>query len=179
MNNKSQHKRKSIRLKEFDYSNTGWYYVTICSYEKQKVFGNIIKGKMELNKLGKIVEEEWLKTKKIRNNVDLDDYVIMPNHVHGIIIIESRGELNSPRSEGVMHYAPTNTFKSPSQSLGSIVRGFKSAVTKQIRIAGVINFKWQRNYYDHIIRNDKDLHRIRTYIQNNPLKWELDDYFNR
>jgi len=143
---------------------------------------------MVLNELGKIVEEEWLRTKEIRNNVDLDYYVIMPNHMHGNIIINSRGELNSPKKinltsnneSGRIQYAPANDkFKSPSQSLGAIIRGFKSAVTKRIRdFTGDPEIKiWQRNYYEHIIRNDFDLQNIRNYIELNPLKWELDEYY--
>jgi REP element-mobilizing transposase RayT len=189
------HHRKSIRLEEFDYANPWWYYVTICSDNHRCIFGDIKNGKMILNNYGTIVKDEWLKTPSIRKNIDLDYYVIMPNHIHGIIIIERRGELNSPQGRGVkdlpldkdindlptkknkgrMQYAPTeNKFKSPSQTLGSIIRGFKSAVTKQIRINGLINFKWQRNYYEHIIRNERDLYNIRRYIESNPLKWELD-----
>lgn len=180
--NKSRHHRQTIRLKEFEYSTPWWYYVTICTHNHQNLFGMIQNGKMFLNDVGKTVECEWLKTKEIRKNVDLDHYVIMPNHIHGIIIMECRGELNSPQCEkkGRMQYAPTEKkFKSPSQTLGSIIRGFKSSVTKQINeMQNVLSLKiWQRNYYEHIVRNDNDLHRIRTYIQDNPLKWELDEYY--
>ena len=143
---------------------------------------------MVLNEFGKIVEEEWLRTKEIRNNVDLDYCVIMPNHLHGNIIINGRGELNSPKElnstgnneQGRIQYAPTNNkFNSPSQSLGAIIRGFKSVVTKRIRkLTGDTELKiWQRNYYEHIIRNELDLHNIRRYIELNPLKWELDEYY--
>lgn len=195
------HHRKSIRLEEFDYRNPWWYYVTICSDNHRSVFGDVKNGKMILNDYGAIVKDEWLKTPAIRKNIDLDYYVIMPNHIHGIIIIERRGELNSPQrkededtnespqgkgekdlppneDKGRMQYAPTeNKLKSPSQTLGSIIRGFKSAVTKQIRISGLIDFNWQRNYYEHIIRNERDLYNIRRYIELNPLKWELDKYY--
>jgi len=205
------HNRKSIRLEEFDYTNPWWYYITICSDNHRSVFGDVKNGRMTLNNYGKIVKDEWLKTPAIRKNIDLDYYVIMPNHIHGIIIIERRGELNSPqergdedtnespqgkgekdlppnknelnspqnKDKGRMQYAPTeNKFKSPAQTLGSIIRGFKSAVTRQIRISGLINFKWQRNYYEHIMRNERDLYNIRRYMELNPLKWELDKYYN-
>jgi len=185
------HHRKSIRLEEFDYANPWWYYVTICIDNHRSVFGDVKNGRMTLNNYGNIVKDEWLKTPAIRKNIDLDYYVIMPNHIHGIIIIERRGELNSPQEkevedsslqnekEGRMQYAPTeNKFKSPAQTLGSIIRGFKSAVTRQIRISGLIDFKWQRNYYEHIIRNERDLYNIRRYIELNPLKWVLDKYYN-
>jgi REP element-mobilizing transposase RayT len=134
------------------------------------VFGKVNNGKLVLSKLGVVAKEEWLKTKEIRPNIELDYYIIMPNHIHGIIIIESRG---------VMHYAPTKKFSSPSQTLGAVVRGFKSAVTKRVnQMNGTIGKKiWQRNYYEHIIRNEQDLYRIRKYIHLNPLKWELDEYY--
>ena len=192
--NKLQHQRRSIRLKEYDYSTPWWYYVTICTFERKYLFGKIIKGKMVLNEFGKIVGEEWLRTKEIRNNVDVDYYVIMPNHLHENIIINCRGELNSPQElnsqkemnstennePGRIQYAPTNDkFNSPSQTLGAIIRGFKSVVTKRIReLTGNPQLKiWQRNYYEHIIRNEIDLHNIRSYIELNPLKWELDEYY--
>ena len=186
--NKVQHQRRSIRLKEYDYSTPWWYYVTICTFERKYLFGKIIKGKMVINEFGNIVKEELLKTKEIRNNVDLDYYVIMPNHLHSIIIINGRGELNSPKGlnstgnnePGRIQYAPTNDkFNSPSQSLGAIIRGFKSVVTNRIReLTGDPELKiWQRNYYEHIIRNEIDLHSIRSYIELNPLKWELDEYY--
>jgi REP element-mobilizing transposase RayT len=128
MNNSSQPQRKSIRLKEYDYSFPGWYYVTLCTYNRTNLFGKVVNGKMMLNDSGKIVEEEWLKTKQIRSNLDLDHYVIMPNHFHGIIINEQsneyveatrwtattcRGELNSPTTDnsGRMQYAPTKRIK--------------------------------------------------------------------
>ncbi len=184
------HHRKSIRLEEFDYTNPWWYYVTICSDNHRSIFGDVKNGKMILNNYGEIAKDEWLKTPVIRKNIDLDYYAIMPNHIHGIIIIERRGELNSPQDKGendispekgVTHYAPTeNIFKSPSQTLGSIIRGFKSAVTKRINAHRKTygDSIWQRNYYEHIIRNERDLYNIRSYIELNPLKWELDEYFN-
>jgi len=174
-------------LSEYDYSFPNWYYLTICTHERRNLFGNIINGKMILNRLGNVVEEEWIQTKEIRKYVDLDYYVIMPNHLHGIIIIEQsiekgRGELNSPNGDesGRIQYPSTkNNFKSPSHSLGAIVRGFKSSVTKRLReISGNPDLKiWQRNYYEHIIRNEIDLQNIRKYISLNPLKWEIDEYY--
>jgi len=188
-NSGSLNNRRSIRLKEYDYSTPWWYYVTICAFERKYLFGKIIKGKMVLNEFGKIVEEEWLRTKEIRNNVDLDYDVIIPNHLHGNIIINSRGELNSPQElnstgnneSGRMRYAPTNVnLKSPSQTLGAIIRGFKSKVTKLIKeLIGDPELKiWQRNYYEHIIRNELDLQNIRNYIELNPLKWEMNEYYS-
>lgn len=193
-----KHNRKTIRLKEYDYSFPGWYYVTICTFEKKQLFGYIQDGKMMSNKNGKIAEEEWIRTKDLRKNVDLDYYVIMPNHFHGIIIIEQsiegRGELNLPEGNGkrssqikenvvatrwvardkedkaIQRIAPTKKTLLPN-SLGSIVGQFKSRITKRLReLNNDLDLNvWQRNYYENIIRNDNDLHRIITYIRNNPL----------
>jgi len=127
------------------------------------MLGNIVNGEMRANKFGRIIETEWLKTPQIRKNVELDEYVVMPNHFHAILFIIRRG---------VLQYAPTNKFRSPSQTIGSIVRGFKSAVTKRtnkLRNTPGIPV-WQRNYYERVVRNENELNRIREYIQNNPLK---------
>jgi len=192
--NQQKHNRKSIRLKEYDYSFPGCYYVTICAHGKNNLFGKIKNGNVTLNNIGKIVEEEWTKTKEIRKNVDLDYYIIMPNHLHGIIILNGRGELNSPKGNGerssqikenvgatrwvardkeekaIQRIAPTKETLIPN-SLGSIIGQFKSTVTKRLRkLSGDPKLiVWQRNYYEHVIRNELDLHNIRQYILNNPL----------
>jgi len=156
-------------LKEYDYSQNGSYFVTVCAHNCHNLFGNVVDGKLKLSKYGRVVEVEWKKTTNIRNNVELDFFIVMPNHFHGIII------LNDCR--GVLQYAPTKTkFQSPSQSVGAIIRGFKSATTKQInQIRQTPGLPiWQRNYYEHVIRNEDKLNKIRQYIQFNPLKWHLD-----
>ncbi|NJD23597.1 MAG: transposase [Melioribacter sp.] len=162
--------RHSIRLKEFDYSQPSWYYITICTYQMIPRFGEIRNEKMLLNDVGIIIDDEWNKTKLIRSNIDLDFYVIMPNHLHGIIIINESGR-------GVSQYAPTtdDMFHSPSHTLGAIIRGFKSSSTKRINIKLCTPNKplWQRNYYERIIRNEKELYHIRNYIQQNILKWDM------
>ena len=167
-NNSNPHQRHSLRIKKYNYSLPGAYFITICTYRKENILGYIIDGKIELNILGKITEREWLKTFQIRKNIQLDEYIVMPNHFHGIIILTE--------NKGVLQYAPTNKFHSPSQSIGSIVRGFKSAVTRGIKRLDYpfLYSIWQRNYYEHIIRNENELNRIREYIQNNPLRWEYD-----
>ena len=127
---------------------------------------------MQLNNFGRIVFEEWNLTKHIRDNVELDYFVIMPNHFHGILIITHKSE----HSWGVSQYAPTDGFKSPSQTLGAIIRGFKGSVTKQINeLRGTPSKSvWQRNYYERVIRSEQELYNIRNYILNNPRKWELE-----
>ena len=181
---KNKFRIESSRLKEWDYSTPWWYYVTICTKNFKCWFGDVKNGKMILNDVGKIIEEEWLKTKEIRENVDLDYYVIMPNHFHGNIIINgpenfdrivetSRRDVSMKQETG---HRPVSTNLKP-DSLGSIVGQFKSICTKRIRKSGYEKFQWQPRFYDHIIRNENDLRRIREYIKNNPLRWELDEYF--
>ena len=122
---------------------------------------------MCLNEIGAIVQSEWLKTAEIRGDVLTDEFIIMPNHLHGVIIINNG-------SRGVLQYAPTEShFRSPSQTLGAIVRGFKSATTKQINNYWKTPGKavWQRNYFERVIRDEDELSRIREYIIYNPLKW--------
>ncbi len=155
------HHRRSIRLKGYDYSQSGAYFVTICTHNRGLLF--------EEEEVKKILDKEWLNTGRIRQNVILDEFVVMPNHLHGIIMI----------TQGVGAYCDTplqNRFKSPSKTVGAIIRGFKSTTTRQINLfhktPGIPI--WQRNYYDHIIRNEYELNKIREYIKNNPLKWSLD-----
>ncbi|MCL4550190.1 MAG: transposase [Bacteroidetes bacterium] len=166
--------RHSIRLKEYDYAQPGWYFVTICTHKMIQSLGNVKNGKVVLTNAGKIADEEWKKTKSVRSNVDLDNYVIMPNHIHGIIIIDhSVGAIRriAPNNtEANQRFAPTLK----PNSLGSIIGQFKSIVTKRVRKTGIPDFRWQRNYYERIIRNEKELYQIRKYLQLNPLKWEIE-----
>jgi REP element-mobilizing transposase RayT len=161
-----RHRRKSLRLKDYDYSQQGLYFVTICSQNRESLFGDIIDGKMILNEYGKIVDEFWNKVPEHFANVNVDLFVIMPNHVHAIIEItnqsrgcrgEGKGEVTSPL-------------------LGKIIAYYKYETTKLInQLRDTTGLKiWQRNYYEHIIRNDKELSSIREYIKDNPLKWKLD-----
>lgn len=176
------HHRRSTRLKGYDYSQNGAYFITVCTHGKQCLFGQIADGNMELNDLGRIVLAEWLAAPKIRESVELDEFVVMPNHFHAAFLILS-GWADQPTpvaraEEGVCQYAPTPTvgFHSPSLTAGAIVRGFKSAVTSQINAKRDTLGQpvWQRGLYEHIIRNEHDLSQIRQYIANNPAKWQLD-----
>lgn len=165
---------RSHRLEGYDYSWEGAYYVTICSYNRKCLFGEIICDEMQLNDYGRIVKEEWFKTCQLRPNIELDEFVVMPNHVHGIIVIIN--ELNHGNHPA--RWMPTNDEnKMKPGSLPVIVRAFKSAVTKRINeIYNMLNMPvWQRGYYDHIIRNEKSLNQIREYIIENPRLWLKDD----
>jgi len=181
----------SARLPEWDYSTPGYYFITIVTQDRYPYFGKIVSGEMVRSEIGEIVADEWQKTLVIRPNVLLDEWVIMPNHLHGIIIITS-GPVETPRW-GVSNTDPVETPRrgvstsrrgvSPGPSkwkpdtLGSIVNQFKSVCTKRIRAAGRPQFAWQPRFYDHIIRDEESLGRIRLYIMNNPQNWEDDHEF--
>jgi putative transposase len=160
--------RKSIRLKEYDYSQPGEYFVTICTHNHECTLGEIMNGEMRLNEIGKIAEEEWLRTAIIRPDIQLDVFVIMPNHIHGIIVIEDE-------SLDVGTHSCASLQRKP-RSLGSIIAGFKSAATKRINeMRHTPSFPvWQKRFYDRVIRNDKELDKIRDYIQNNVLQWAVE-----
>lgn len=171
--NPDKHQRRSIRLKDYDYSQAGAYFVTICTHNKECVLGNVVDGEMMLNEYGHAIEEEWMRTTDVRNNVALDVFVVMPNHFHGILAIveDCRGTARCAPTVGNRQFG-----KMTSASLPAIIRSFKSAVTKRINELRGTPYTpiWQRNYYEHVIRDEDDLNEIREYIVNNPLKWDLD-----
>lgn len=163
--------RKSSRLRNFDYTQAGAYFVTICSYRRMKIFGCIQEGIYIPSDIGSIVQEEWRSSESIRDEIELDTWVLMPNHLHGIVWI-----LPSQKPVGAHGRAPLH--RKP-RSLGAFIAGFKSASTKrenQLRLTPRYPI-WQRNYYDHIIRDDRDLEDHRRYILENPARWEMDRYF--
>lgn len=176
-----KHHRRSIRLRGYDYSQAGYYFVTICCYQRQRLFGDIVNGAMQLNEYGEIVKQEWLRSAVIRTNIELDEFIVMPNHFHGIIIIDKNLSI-TPQIARANSRSPLRQSNKPimplmkPKSLSSLMAGFKSSVTKQINtIRYTPGSKiWQRNYYEHIIRNEKALNNIRQYIINNPLSWDND-----
>jgi putative transposase len=187
--------RKSIRLKKYDYCDAGWYFVTTCTNDKKEVFGEIMNNRMVLNKNGVLIKSNWenLINKFI---IELDDFIIMPNHVHGIVIIRQsnvvgvsfmkpsiidKHELNNKTkiiiSKTNHHMKLLNNKKgliNQTPTIGLIIRHFKSKCTYELHKNGFTNDLWQRNYYEHIIRNEPDLYRIRQYIRDNPKNWEND-----
>jgi REP element-mobilizing transposase RayT len=263
--NPNIHHRKSIRLKGYDYAQEGLYFITLCcnrrsngkwisantankwhaSYFKNNIyspFGYVDNRQMILNEIGQIAHNEWMKTPEIRNNVELGEFIVMPDHFHGIIKILRRGELHSPSfnsnelntsssNSNELNISSSNSNelntsssnsnelntsssnsnelntsssnsnelnislnnsselhseellgefnsprRSPSQTIGAIIRGYKSSVTKQLNNLGLSNKNeplWQRNYYEHIIRDEEDYQRITQYIKNNPAKWGI------
>jgi REP element-mobilizing transposase RayT len=169
------YRRKSIRLKKFDYANNGLYFITICVQNREYLFGEIKNNKIHLNEMGKIVEKHWHKIPKHFPFVVLDKYIIMPNHIHGIIRIVG-APLVGAKKRAPTRGAPTNTNITKKQTeLGYVIGAFKSFVVNEyIRNVKLGKFPpfvksiFQRNFYEHIIQNDDDLNRIREYIENNP-----------
>jgi len=177
-----KHHRQSQRLKGHDYAAAGAYFITLCTHNHQCLFGEIADGQMHLNELGEIVSVEWQKSPQIRQEIELDEWVVMPNHLHGIVWIQppnphtvgahGRAPLppipNRDQPSGIAHRKP--------KSISSLIAGFKSATTKRINIhrSAPGTPLWQRNYYDHIIRNDTALHNIQHYIHTNPQRWAVD-----
>ncbi|MGD1043949.1 MAG: transposase [Bacteroidota bacterium] len=161
--------RKTIRLKEYDYSSPGEYFVTICTQDKLYSFGKIIEEEMRLSSIGEIAQRCWQEIPNHFPNIELDAFVVMPNHIHGIIVINPLVGVhyNEPlRKNAFQHTIP--------KSLGSIIRSYKGVVSRECRKCGHHYFLWQRNFYEHIIRDDKDMNTIREYIVNNPLQWAVD-----
>jgi len=160
-----ENRRKDLRLKGYDYAQEGAYFITLCTWGRECLFGDIVNDDMQLNEIGSMVHREWMRTAIIRPNVTLDLFMIMPNHIHGIII------LNVGATRRV---APTPNGPKPG-SVGAIVGQFKSLSTKHIRAMWPNKQIWQRNYYEHVIRDDMDLNRVREYIINNPKQWTMDE----
>jgi REP element-mobilizing transposase RayT len=172
--------RKRNRLPEYDYSQTGWYYVTICTHKHIHQFGEVKNGEMILNEIGKIADENWKNIENLHEHVEIDYYVIMPNHIHGIIIINSVGDVKNiqPRQTfnvGDAKFAsPTNVIDRTKMELSKLIQQYKRSVTLEIKTSKLqMNFKWQRSFYDRIIRNEKELFNIRKYIEQNPFKWDI------
>ena len=172
-----KHHRRSVRLKEYDYSQPGGYFITIVAYQRICLFGEILNEEMQLNEYGHIADECWCAIPDHFTNVELEAYVVMPNHVHGIIVInnENRTTMNSSSSVGARHASPLPPRGVKPHSIGAIVGSFKSAVTRRIGRELNATGIWQRNYYEHIIRDHKDWDRIHRYIESNPSMWVEDE----
>jgi putative transposase len=211
--NPNIHHRKSIRLKGYDYSKKGLYFITICVQDRLCLFGDIDVGaslvdalntdvdvdyknaQMILNDAGKMVESEWLKLSKHFKNIELHEFVVMPNHFHAILeIVETTGILDNNemvqknidniRNGQPQGFAPSDTTIINDKTIGDMVGAFKSIVTvNYIRGVKSLDWKpfngklWQRNYWEHIIRNEPSYQRISNYIINNPIKWLNDKFY--
>jgi putative transposase len=192
-----KHHRKSARMKGYDYSLAGAYFITLVTYQREMLFGEIENGEMKLNHRGEVVQEEWFRSANIRREIRLypEEFVVMPNHIHGIVWIVddistnveadidvgANGRIENARSDnyvGATGQSPlrANHPHGPAKkSLSSFIVGFKSSVTKRIRDELNETGIWQRNYHDRIIRNERELDAIRKYIETNPMNWTKDE----
>ena len=172
--------RRSIRLQGYDYAQAGIYFVTICTHRKKCLLGSVANDRVALSALGEIVRECWMRIPEHFPRVKLDAFVVMPNHLHGVLVLH-----RTTASHRAQHAAPlqptrnTDLQSEPnvkSGTLSAVIRSFKSAVSKRAHREwpGTPSSTWQRNYYEHIIRNGGDLDQIRRYIRNNPQRWAFD-----
>ncbi|MDO9011936.1 MAG: hypothetical protein Q7U78_09045 [Gallionella sp.] len=163
------HHRRSIRLRGYDYSQAGMYFITICTHDRLPLFGKIVDEKMMPNEMGIMAEKYWCAIPDHFPWAMLDEFIVMPNHVHGIITIGAN-------HVGANNHLPLQPKHGTSRTIGSIVRGFKIGVTKWFRANTDVHVVWQHNYYEHIIRDEEAYLKIAEYIQTNPQRWEEDTY---
>lgn len=175
---KGKNRIESIRLKEWDYSSVGYYFVTICTRNRECIFGSIAEDKIKLTGIGKIANRYWLEIPEHFQNVKLDEYIIMPNHLHGIVMIENQNKKDTYNCRDGINAVSTDK-QNPMRakhSLFKIIRWYKGRCTYEInKMQNRIRFTWQSGFYDHVIRNEESLLKIREYIHNNPLKWDIDE----
>jgi len=177
---RNRYRIKSARLEGYDYSAIGGYFVTICTRDRECWFGEIVGGKMQLSVIGEMARQCWQEIPNHFDNTDLDEFVLMPNHVHGIILIirdvdgrDVACNVSTDSDSDSKNMAMSIISPKPG-SLATIIRSYKSAVTRWCGKNNCPQFAWQPRFYDHIIRNEKSLIAIRQYIYNNPAKWEID-----
>ena len=183
---KKKDHRRSIRLKGYDYAQPGAYFVTIVTQDRACLFGAVADEEMQLNNAGQIAKAAWDELPARFPSVRLDAFIVMPNHVHGIIMVGAQfiaPQKTPPTNVGAQFIVPPDGFGTATinqgainraPTLGEMVRAYKAASTRLIRQAGTPDFAWQRNYYEHVIRDEESLSRMRQYILNNPVRWEFD-----
>ena len=185
---KKKYRIESTRLKGWDYSSAGMYFVTICTRNRECLFGDVVNGEMHLSRIGEIVAEEWQNTPQVRPYVELDEWIVMPNHIHGIIVITDAVETfrrnvsitqTFRRNVSITqtfhrNVSTTNPSRLKPRSIGSIIGQIKSICTKRISGEDFKGFNWQERFWDEIIWNERTLNAIRTYIINNPANWDKD-----
>jgi putative transposase len=164
-----KHHRRSTRLEGYDYSGSGVYFITICTYQRQHLFGQVRKAVMELSPIGQIADEEWQRSAQIRQEVTLGNWVVMPNHFHGIVILD-----RTHTSEPLEEFNHAGQPRMRPRSLSSLVAGFKSAVTRR---TGKQQRIWHRNYHDYVVRDNRAWDAINSYIIRNPIVWGNDCFY--
>ena len=190
----NEYRSESLRLQGYDYSSKGIYFITICTYNRVPYFGTISDGKMTLSGSGRIITNEWQQTGQICDRVILGEWVVMPNHFHALIYLKpktggdaSHASYDTNFKDGFNQdgFNPSlqengaykNSFGPQKDNISSIIRGFKSTCTRQIRESFIPDFEWQSKFHDHILRNQKSLIKIEQYIRENPTQWH-DDRFH-
>lgn len=185
--NKFEQKRLRNRIRGWNYSKNGWYFITICIHNMMQCFGKVENGEMKLNELGKIAYRHWEIIPNFYTNVEIDKFIVMPNHTHGIIIINNVVTDHWPvttnkNSKNIISNVVTDQWPVTTNNdfhyglISKIINEFKGIVTKKIHQLGFAKFKWQRSFYDRVIRNETELLIKQRYILNNPMKWQLDKY---
>jgi len=171
---KGTYRIESARLPYWDYASAGWYFVTVCTKSRELFFGNVEGGQVVLSALGAIAQRFWTEIPEHCSGVEVDQWVIMPNHVHGIIVINETVRETRRDVACNVSTAPAPSISPRAGSLSAIIRSYKSAVTREARLQG-FRFAWQSRFYDHVIRDDKSLFQIREYLAHNPLGWDRDE----
>lgn len=164
------HSRRSIRLPGYDYTFPTAYFVTILAWQRKPVFGRVVDHEMQLSDIGTLAQHEWLRMGQRFTHVELDEFVVMPDHIHGILLLKDGKVISSENNDPEMPAAQIHIVPG---SLGAIVRAYKSTVAR------LVNFNrfsdggplWQRNYYERVVEDERDLERIRAYIRSNPINW--------
>jgi putative transposase len=182
---KDKYRVESARLRGWDYASAGWYFVTICTHQRACVFGRVVDGNVELSPLGEIACQYWVEIPAHTSGIETDAFTIMPNHMHGIIVIpEHPDPVETQHAASLQTLSATSLPPDPMSaislkagSLSAVVRSYKSAVTRWAGLNGYDSFAWQARFHDHIICDEPELNRIRRYIHDNPLKWTLDDLY--
>ncbi len=182
MSERPRPQRKSPRLEGYDYGQEGAYFVTICTYQRVHLFGDVIDGEMRLSALGQIAFDTWLTIPDHYPHVILDAFVVMPNHMHGIVYIvdEARSKVGLRRASTAAPLPQIHSNSSRSRTLSTVIGAYKSAVTRGInQQMGLQAPKvWQASFHDHIIRSERTLAYIRNYIDTNPGRWEQDSFYS-
>ena len=172
---KNRYRIESARLQGYDYSQCGAYFITICTKYRVHYFGKIVNKKMVLNKMGKIVNKYWYEIPDHFPSVVLDEFVVMPNHVHGIIHIV----IETPKlGVSITKLGISTNISTKKPTIGVIINQYKRICTINIKKQG-FNFAWQSRFHDHIVRNNDELNRIRNYISKNPRNWKIDNNYHR
>ncbi len=182
-NESGKYHRRSIRLKGYDYTQAGAYFVTICTQDHKCMFGEILDGEIHLDDVGQLIQSIWITLPERFPDVELDQYTIMPNHLHGIITLAGTGftahqdTYTSRVPDRFEQQMYTKSQSNLSPALGEIIRTFKAITAYRIHAAGATDFAWQRNYHEHIARKEGNLNGIRQYIIDNPIRWKEDEFY--